>query len=227
MNSNGKALVKTLMTLTDYKIFKCMNTKGNRTQISMTVPKKCTLYYKDKSERIAKMNTSTKSALNQFSQFNANVFNNMGVLSKLCTVDLVIENIDNRISVQKLEFLQNDRYYIFIDSIPVMCITKFHNSKYAEDLEVYDSLQYIGSMKNNIANIIIDVHNLVQHESGNNLQKYTEVTFAVYKLRTSDIIHLEDVSYTIPFILLTEDYNYNHATLQRLYDKVYEEYLEQ
>ena len=226
MTNEMKELLNLLMSSTDYNVFKCVNTKGNLTRLSIIVPKKCIMYYKNRRDNISKVDTSTKTAVKHFKQFKTYVYNDMGFCSDLCTIDLCIENISSRFSVQKIEFLKNERYYLFIDSTPIMCISRFYEDKYASYIEVYESLKHLGSMKNNMANIIIDVIDVRHYGTENNLQKYTDVTFAVYKLRTSDIIYLNQVTYSLPFILLTEDYNYNNATLERLYDKIYEEYIE-
>lgn len=226
MTNEMKELLNLLMSTTNYNVFKCVNTRGNLTRLSIIVPKKCIMYYKNKQGNILRVDSSTRAVMKHFKQLKTYVYNDMGFCSDLCTIDLCIEDISSRFSVQKIEFFKNERYYLFVDSAPVMCITRFYENKYASYIEVYDSLKHLGSMKNNRANIIVDVNSVNHYGTESNLQKYTDVTFAVYKLRTSDIIHLGDVTYALPFILLTEDYNYNNATLERLYDKIYEEYLE-
>lgn len=226
MQTNIKEILNILMRDTDYHVFKCVNTEGNMTRISITVPKKCIMYYKDRKYNVVRMDTTTKAAIKQFDQFTAYVYNDMGFGSKLCTIDLCVEDIESKLTVQKVKFLKNERYYLFIDLTPIMCITRFYDDKYAEEIEIYNSLKHLGTMRNNIANIIVDVDSLCLRDAESNLQMYTDVTFAVYKLRTTSIEHMTDVSYTIPYVLLTEDFNYNNATLERLYDKIYEEYLE-
>lgn len=220
------AIFTKLMRETNYKIFKSLKTNDDgESTLSIIVPRKCILFYKNRDGKVDDIRITTRSAVKYFEDFKMTISGDSKFYSKYNTVEISMKDMEKRLTVQNVKFLKNERFFLFVDSTPILTINHVYTDENATDIEFYDSMKYIGSLPNGVVNVIVDVDKIEMAPSKDK-NSYVDVTFAVYKLRTSSVMHLKDVVYRVPYILLTEDFNYNKDTLTRLYNKIYEEMID-